>query len=79
MVSLARFTSLERNMSYEDVRGIFGEPGSLISSETAQIEPGLTVDSILTEVYEWSGKEGGSSRVMFKRDRLNDCTQEGLK
>ena len=79
MVTLTQFSALQRDMSYEKVCEHFGETGTLISSETAQIEPGLTFDSILTEVLEWSGQEGGACRIMFKSDRLNNCTQEGLE
>lgn len=77
-MNLQRFESLERGMSYEEACSILGQSGILISSETACIEPGLQVMSLVTEIFEWPNDDGSVIRLMFKNGALNDSVQEGL-
>jgi hypothetical protein len=79
MITLAQFNALERDMSYEEASKTLGEEGVLISSETARIEPGLQLLSLVTEIFEWHNPDGSVLRLLFKRDRLNEITQEGLE
>ena len=78
VITLEQFNALERDMSYEEASEVLGQPGTLISSEAATIEPGLQIMSLLTEIYEWRNEDTSIVRLLFKRDRLNDITQDGL-
>lgn len=78
MITLKQFDELERDMSYEEACEILGGHGALISSETATIEPGLQIMSLLTEIYEWRNEDTSIIRLLFKSDRLNEFTQDGL-
>jgi len=78
MITLNHFDALQRGTSYEQACKILGEEGALISSETAQIEPGITVMALLTEIFEWRSEDGSSIRLLFKRDKLNEFTHAGL-
>ena len=78
MITLEQFNALERDMSYEEAREVLGEHGTLISSETAQLELGIPVGSLLSEIYEWRNEDTSIIRLLFKGDRLNDITQDGL-
>ncbi|MBN4046892.1 hypothetical protein JYT90_01085, partial [bacterium AH-315-P07] len=71
--------ALERAMSYEEARDIIGEEGTLISSESARIEPGLHMMSLHTEIFEWQNEDNSVMRLLFKSDRLNEMTQVGLE
>ena len=48
MVTMAKYDKLHKGMNYEEVCEILGSPGELISSETAQIEPGIVTFAIQT-------------------------------
>lgn len=78
MITAAEFNKLHKGMSYEEVRGILGGPGELISSETAQIEPGLKVFAIQTDLYEWRNSDDSWVRLMFNQGQLHDAVEEGL-
>jgi len=78
MITLQQFDALERGMSYKQACQILGEEGALISSESAQIEPGIQVMALQTEIFEWRNEDGASIRLMFKQDALNEITQTGL-
>jgi hypothetical protein len=79
MTTLIQYGELESGMSYEEACGVLGEEGVLISSEAAQLEPGIKINEVLSEIFEWQGSEGGSARLLFKRNRLKDLSQDGLK
>ena len=78
MITLAQFESLEKDMDYEEVCEILGGPGELLSSESAQIEPGIQVLAVVTDLYEWRNEDGSWVRLMFNQKSLNDAAQEGL-
>ena len=78
MITLSQFESLEKKMDYEEVCAILGGAGELISSESAQIEPGLQVLSVVTDLVEWRNEDGSWIRLMFNQKRLSDTAQEGL-
>lgn len=78
MITLAQFEALEKDMDYEEVCTVLGGGGELLSSENAQIEPGIQVMSVVTDLYEWRNEDGSWIRLMFNQKRLNDAAQEGL-
>jgi hypothetical protein len=78
MITLAQFESLERGMDYEEVCAVLGGGGELISSESAQIEPGIAVLSVQTDLYEWRNENDSWIRLMFNQHQLSDTAQEGL-
>ena len=78
MITLEQFDCLKRGITYEQAREFLGEEGTLISSETAQIEPGIQLMGLQTEIFEWRNEDGASVRLLFKRNKLNEITQDGL-
>lgn len=72
MIDQSIFDNLSAGQSFEEVCQILGYPNSLISSETAQLEPGITINPLKTEMYEWIADNGDSIRILFKQDALND-------
>ena len=78
MITSDQFESLERDMSYDEACEVLGQQGTLISSEVAQIEPGIRVDSLVSEIFEWQDADI-IVRLLFKRGRLNDMSQNGLQ
>jgi len=76
--TLSDYERLELGMDYEDVAETLGGDGLLLSANVAQLEPGFTICSMTTEVYEWRNAAGGAVRVMFGEDGLRDVSQHGL-
>lgn len=62
---------LETNMSYENVRDIFGFNGK------EQSESSLS--DIKTVIYQWQNDDGSNVIVTFQNDRLVSKAQAGLK
>jgi hypothetical protein len=77
--SMSDFDMLESGMSYDEVVARLGRPGTLLSDNIAQIEPGIIVGSMETEVYEWQNEDGSTLRVMFGHGRLRGKSQQGLQ
>lgn len=65
-------------MTYEAVAGLFGDPGELVSTHLAQMEPGFQVGSMTTEVYRWQCESGASVQVMFGDGKVRDKSEKGL-
>ncbi len=78
-LTLNIYKSLGNGITVSQAETLIGDPGSLLSSETAQIEPGLTLLEQQTEIYEWSDEGNRSIRLMFVRGLLHDKTQHGLE
>lgn len=66
------FDKLAKGMSYEEVVEQLGAEGELISDHTAQVEPGFTIGSMNTGVYEWRYPGGAAIRLLFRANQLAD-------
>lgn len=77
-INKSTYDRLLPGMSYADVTHVLGCDGELLSAHQAQIEPGIPVDAMETEVYEWKSTNGGSIRVMFGHGALREKSEEGL-
>ena len=77
-LSLAKFDQIQAGMSFEEVVELLGGEGALLSSSTAQLEPGITVAPLVTEVHEWGDDLGAHVRIMFGNGLVRDKTQQGL-
>ncbi|MCL4216147.1 MAG: hypothetical protein KJ052_03965 [Candidatus Hydrogenedentes bacterium] len=77
-LSRAKFDQIQAGLTVEDVAELLGGEGALLSSSTAQLEPGITVAPLVTEVHEWSDDHGARVRVMFGNGLVRDKTQHGL-
>lgn len=77
-ISAANYDRLASGMMYDEVTAILGSPGVLVSSHKAQIEPGIVVDAMETEVYRWEDEQGGVIQVMFGHGKLREKSQLGL-
>ena len=79
MITQAHYDKLHKGMEYEEVCELLGSPGELISSETAQIEPGITAFAMQTDLYEWRNPDDSWVRLMFNQGQLHDAAEEGLE
>lgn len=70
-LTLAAFDVVLEGMGYEEVCGLLGGEGELLSS----LEDG----DILTEIYSWSGSENASATVVFENGLMASKTQVGLE
>ena len=66
------FDSLENGVSLEAVCQQLGEPTCLVSNEIAQMEPGITINTVQSEIYEWVIQDGPILRILFRQDKLSD-------
>ena len=66
------FNKLTKGMTYEEVVERLGCEGELLSDHTAQIEPGFTIGSMTTGLYEWRYPEGTIIRILFSNNQLLD-------
>lgn len=78
MITQSQFNKVHKGMSYQEVCDILGGPGELLSSETAQIEPGITALAMVTDLYEWRNDDDSWVRLMFSQNQLHDAADEGL-
>jgi len=65
------FDAIERGMTFPEVCAILGEPDLLSDEQKAQLEPGILVSSLASEVYEWRQGER-LVRVLFTNGTMND-------
>ena len=72
MPDTSQFEHLSSGQSFEEVCQILGDPTTLLSSETAQIEPGIPLNALKSDLYEWQNDNGDVIRILFKRNVLND-------
>ena len=72
MPNTNHFDTLAKGQCYDEVCAVLGEPTTLISSETAQIEPGIVGGAVQSELYEWCYDNGDVIRILFKQGALND-------
>jgi Cu/Ag efflux pump CusA len=77
-VTRDQFDALQEGMTHDEAVEIMGSDGELISSEAAQIEPGIKLLQQVTNIYEWKDDENHSIRLMFVRDTLQEKVQFGL-
>jgi hypothetical protein len=73
MITLSQFKSLEKRMDYEEVCAILSGAGELIPSESAQIEPGIQVLAVVTDLVVMTCNGGELGIMVSKRKigRLN--------
>lgn len=67
----AAFDAVLEGMSYEEVCGLLGGEGELLSS----LEDG----ELFTEIYSWSDDSGASATVVFENGAMASKTQVGLE
>lgn len=74
-ISKAEFDQISNGMSYEQVAGIIGSAGELLS------ESGSPGDAYYTVMYSWNGEgsTGASANFMFQGGKLQNKAQFGLK
>ncbi len=78
-ITLAEYEELKHDTKYEDVcKRLHGE-GTLLSHETEDLIPGLVVNHMDSDVYEWKNADGSFVRVLFTDETVNDKTQSGLE
>ncbi len=77
-VTLAQFDALHEGMTYDEAVEAMGSDGTLISSEAAQIEPGIKLLQQVTNIYEWKDDANHAIRLMFVRDALHEKVHFGL-
>jgi len=77
-LTLSQFEALHEGMTLDEAVEIMGSDGELISSEAAQIEPGIKFLQQVTNIYEWKDDANHSIRLMFVRDALQEKVQFGL-
>ena len=70
-LTLAAFDSVIEGMGYEEVCGLLGGEGELLSS----VEDG----EVFTEIYSWSGADGASVTVVFENGAMASKSQVGLE
>ena len=70
-LTLAAFDSVFEGMGYEEVCGLLGGEGELLSS----VEDGES----LNEIYSWSGADGASVTVVFENGAMASKSQVGLE
>ncbi|MDP7639741.1 MAG: hypothetical protein QGG73_08505 [Candidatus Hydrogenedentes bacterium] len=78
-IALADYEKLEHDMKYEDVCKLLHGEGTLLSHETEHLIPGLNMNHMDSDVYEWKNADGSFVRVLFTDDTVNDKTHDGLK
>ncbi len=66
------FEKLSKGMTYEEVVEQLGAEGELLSDHTAQLEPGFTIGSMTTGIYEWRYPDGAIIRILFRANHLAD-------
>jgi len=63
--------SLRQGMSLDDACAILGDDYTALEQDQAQLEPGIFMNAVTSELYEW--RRGASVvRVLFVDGRLND-------
>ena len=72
MPNTAQFNKLLQGQTFEEVCKILGDPTTLLSSETAQMEPGIPLNALQSNMYEWRSNEANIIRILFKQNTLND-------
>jgi hypothetical protein len=60
-----RYDQLKKGMTLDEVEAILGEEGEIVSGHTAQIEPGIPIGVMDTQIREWELADGSVVRVMF--------------
>ena len=69
-MTLAHFNQITSGMSYEQVEGLVGSPGTLLAESN--------VAGYDTKIYMWNGTLGGNANVTFQNDQEVDKAQFGL-
>lgn len=70
-VSMAQFEKIEAGMSYDDVKGILGRDGLLMSEVSL-----MGHDS---KIFVWMNKAGANMNISFSNGNVDSKTQTGLK
>lgn len=60
-------------MTVEEVAEILGEEGEVVSGHGAQIEPGIPIGIMNTQVREWRCADDAIIRVMFGDGKLREA------
>ena len=69
------YDQVEKGMTLEEVEAILGEEGEIVSGHTAQIEPGIPIGVMDTQVREWQLDDGTVVRVMFGGGNVREKTR----
>jgi hypothetical protein len=67
---------IRRGMTHEEVAELLGEEGEIVSGHGAQIEPGIPVGVMTTQVREWRF-EDAVLRVMFGDGKVRETVELG--
>ena len=78
-ITLADYEKLEHDMKYEDVCKLLHGEGAIFSHTTEDVIPGLDLNRMDSDVYEWKNDDGSALRVLFTHDTVNDKSQNGLE
>lgn len=63
---------LKQGMTHEEVEEILGEEGEIVSGHAAQIEPGIPVGVMTTQIRQWQCDDGSIVRVMFGDGKVRE-------
>ena len=77
-INWTSYERIEKGMTYEQVSAILGSCGRQVSFNSAELQPGFTWDTMVTEVYRWTNREGASIMAMFGHGKLREKSQQGL-
>ncbi len=76
-MSNSDFEQIVVGMTFEDVAELFGEEGDFVSGHDAQIEPGIPVGAMNTEIREWQCADGSTVRIMFGAGKVREKSRTG--
>jgi hypothetical protein len=76
VVTYGDFRSMRPGMTYQQVAGVIGHPGSVLR-EGESVEGGIVPEGGKA-VYVWKNKDGSNMTAAFKDDRLINMGQYDL-
>lgn len=66
------YDKLQKGMALDEVQAIFGEEGEIVSGHAAQIEPGIPIGVMNTQIRDWQLDDGTVVRVMFGEGKVRE-------
>lgn len=63
---------ISQGMTTEEVAALLGEEGEIVSGHGAQIEPGIPIGVMTTQIRQWTCSDGAVLRVMFGDGKVRE-------
>lgn len=76
--TLEKFNQIQTGMTYEQVKTIMGDPGSLTTESKTPAVEGVSGE-IIIKGYEWQNPDGSNMQIMFMNSQVDTKAQAGLK